>query len=222
MTSILILMDFGILAAAYLIGSIPFCHIISKMVSGKNLTEIGDKNPGGWNLIFNVSKIWGVLGIILDVGKGWAVYFIVYNLINLESFTLMNASHNQILAMLSGIFAVTGHNYSPFLKFKGGKGIATFIGFLISVHPLTLLIIAASILTGLIWAKNMIWAISMGIIISGIFLYFFKDSPIYLIMALLLVLVMIPKQINKSLNLSANFKFRKEKTLADLFTPKIR
>jgi len=222
MISILILKDFGILAAAYLIGSIPFCHIISKMVSGKNLTEIGDKNPGGWNLAFNVSKIWGVLGIILDVGKGWLVYFVVFNLMNLDSFTFMNASHNQILAMLSGVSAVTGHNYSPFLKFKGGKGIATFIGFLISIHPLTLPFIAAGILTGLIWAKNMIWAITMGIIISGIFLYFFKDSPIYLIMALLLVLVMVPKQINRSLNLSANFKFRKEKTLADLFTPKIR
>jgi glycerol-3-phosphate acyltransferase PlsY len=134
----------------------------------------------------------------------------------------MNTSHNQLLAMLAGIAAVAGHNYSPYLKFKGGKGIATFIGFLFAVHPFTLPFIAAGILTGLIWAKNMIWAITMGIIFSGIFLYFFKESAIYLIVILLLVIVMIPKQINRSLKLSTNFKFRKEKTLADLFTPKIR
>ncbi|MHB1274737.1 MAG: glycerol-3-phosphate acyltransferase [Candidatus Humimicrobiaceae bacterium] len=222
MTAVLILKDLGLIAAAYLIGAIPFCYIISKIVSGKKLTEIGDKNPGGWNLAFNVSKIWGIIGIILDVGKGWIVCFFILNYLNLKDFTFLNTSHNQLLAMLSGVAAVAGHNYSPYLKFKGGKGIATFIGFLIAVHPFTLPFIAAGILTGLIWAKNMIWAITMGIIVSGIFLYFFKDSAIYLIMILLLIAVMIPKQINKSLNLSANFKFRKEKTLSDLFTPKIR
>jgi len=222
MTVILILKDLGFIAAAYLIGAIPFCYIISKIVSGKNLTEIGDKNPGGWNLAFNVSKIWGILGIILDVSKGWVIYFFILNFLNLENFSFLNASHNQLLAMLAGVAAVTGHNYAPYLKFKGGKGIATFIGFLFAVHPLTLPIVAASILTGLFWAKNMIWAITMGIILSGIFLYFFKESAIYLIMILLLILVMVPKQINRSLKLSTNFKFRKEKTLADLFTPKIR
>jgi len=222
MTIVSILKDLGFIAAAYLIGAIPFCYIISKIVSGKNLTEIGDKNPGGWNLAFNVSKIWGILGIILDVSKGWVIYFFILNFLNLENFSFLNASHNQLLAMLAGVAAVTGHNYAPYLKFKGGKGIATFIGFLFAVHPLTLPIVAASILTGLFWAKNMIWAITMGIILSGIFLYFFKESAIYLIMILLLILVMVPKQINRSLKLSTNFKFRKEKTLADLFTPKIR
>src|SRR5680860_1481563 len=222
MTIILILKDLGFLTAAYLIGAIPFCQIISKVVAGENLTEIGDKNPGGWNLAFNVSKIWGILGIILDVAKGWVVYFFILNFLILQDFTFLNASHNQLLAMLAGISAVAGHNYSPFLKFKGGKGIATFFGFLLAVHPLTVPIAAAGILAGLFWAKNMIWAVTLGIIFSGVFLYFFRDSAIYLIMILLLVLVMVPKQINKSLKFSLNFKFRKEKTLADLFTPKIR
>jgi glycerol-3-phosphate acyltransferase PlsY len=221
-TSILVLKDLGFIAGAYLIGAILFCYIISKIVSGKNLTEIGDKNPGGWNLAFNVSKIWGVLGIILDVGKGWVIYFFILNFLNLVNFTFLNASHNQLIAMLSGVAAVAGHNYSPYLKFKGGKGIATFIGFLIAVNPFTLLFIAAGILTGLFWAKNMIWAITMGIIVSGIFLYFLKGSAIYLIMILPLIVVMIPKQISRSQKFSASFKFRKEKTLSDLFTPKIR
>jgi acyl phosphate:glycerol-3-phosphate acyltransferase len=222
MTVILILKDIGFITAAYLIGAIPFCYIISKIVSGKNLTEIGDKNPGGWNLVFNVSKIWGVPGIILDVGKGWFVYFYILNYLKLADFTFFNASHNQLIAMLAGISAVAGHNYSPYLKFKGGKGIATFFGFILSVHPFTVLFAAAGVLTGLFWAKNMIWAIIMGIIASGIFLFFFKDSAIYLIMILLLIIVMIPRQINKSVKFSLNFKYRKEKKLADLFTPKIR
>jgi len=222
MAAILILKDLGILIGAFLIGAIPFCYILSKIVSGKNLTEIGDKNPGGWNLAFNVSKIWGIIGIILDVGKGYLVYFLVYNFSSQAYITFFGSSHNQLLAMLSGVAAIAGHNYSPYLKFGGGKGVATFLGFLFAVHPLTLLFIGAGMLLGLIWAKNMIWSVAMGIIFSSVFLYFFKDSTIYLLMMPLLPLVMIPKQINKSLKLSINFKFRKEKTLKDLFTPKIR
>jgi acyl phosphate:glycerol-3-phosphate acyltransferase len=222
MVLILTLKDLVFLICAYLIGAIPFCYIISKIVSGKKLTEIGDNNPGGWNLAFNVSKIWGILGIILDVAKGWAVYFLILNFLSLKDYTFLNASHNQTLAMLAGVAAVAGHNYSPYLKFKGGKGIATFLGFLLAVHHLTIPIAAAAILAGLFWAKNMIWAIAMGIIFSGVFLYLFKESAIYLIMILFLVLIMLPKQINRSLKFSLNFKFRKEKTVADLFTPKIR
>ena len=222
MTVILILKDLGFLAAAFLIGAIPFCQIIAKAAAGKNLTEIGDKNPGGWNLVFNVSKIWGILGIILDVAKGWVIYFFVLNFLSLQDFTFLNASHNQLLALLAGAAAVAGHNYSPYLKFKGGKGIATFLGFLLSVSPLTIPVVAAGILAGLFWAKNMIWSITAGIIFSGVFLFFFKESGIYLIMIPILIMIMVPRQINRSVKLSVNFKFRKEKTLGDLFTPKIR
>ncbi|MHB8280865.1 MAG: glycerol-3-phosphate acyltransferase, partial [Candidatus Humimicrobiaceae bacterium] len=126
MAAILILKDLGILIGAFLIGAIPFCYILSKIVSGKNLTEIGDKNPGGWNLVFNVSKIWGIIGIILDVGKGYLVYFLVYNFSSQAYITFFGSSHNQLLAMLSGVAAIAGHNYSPYLKFGGGKGVATF------------------------------------------------------------------------------------------------
>ncbi|HAX17615.1 MAG TPA: glycerol-3-phosphate acyltransferase, partial [Actinobacteria bacterium] len=61
---------------SFLLGSIPFCFIIAKLVKKKDLKKIGDKNPGGWNLVFNVSKWWGILGIILDVSKGAIPYFL--------------------------------------------------------------------------------------------------------------------------------------------------
>ncbi len=222
MTAIETLKDLGILIAAYLIGAIPFCYVISKVISGKKLTEIGDKNPGGWNMVFNISRIWGILGIILDVGKGYMVYFFAYNFSNQGNTIFFGATHNQIIAMLSGVAVVLGHNYSPYLKFKGGKGIAAFFGFLLAIHPLTLFPIAIGMLLGLFIAKNMIWSIGLGIIFPSIFLIIYEDSIIYLLMALLLIAVMVPKQINRSIPLSLNFKFRKEKTLGDLFKPKVR
>jgi glycerol-3-phosphate acyltransferase PlsY len=214
--------DLLIIFCSYLIGAIPFSYIIGKAVSGKRLTEIGDRNPGGWNLIFNVSKTWGILGTLLDFGKGYLIYFFVYRFLSADNILFFGASHNQLIAMLSGVAVVAGHNYSPYLKFGGGKGLAAFFGFLIALNPWTLLFIGAGMLLGILWAKNMIWSVTMGILFPGIFLYLYLDSAIYLFMVILLILVMIPKQINKSLRLSTNFKFRKEKTIKDLFTPKIR
>ena len=214
--------DFGIVVLSYLIGAIPFCYVIGKLVSGKRLTEIGDKNPGGWNLAFNVSKIWGIFGVIFDVSKGFLPYFLAYRFAEKEFITSLGASNNSLIAMLAGVAAVAGHNYSPYIKFKGGKGIATWLGFLLAVNPITIPCVAVGMVIGLFVAKNMIWAVGLSIIFSGTFLWVYRDSIIYLIMMILLIAVMIPKQINYSKKLSVNFKFRKEATVKDLFTPKIR
>ena len=201
----------GIIVLCYLIGAIPFCNILAMAAGKKDLTKIGDKNPGGWNLVFNVSKIWGIVGIALDMSKGYFSYFLVY------MFT-----GNLLLAIIAGCAAVAGHNYSPYLKFRGGKGLATMGGLVIAIHPLTLLSFGLGMLLGLILIRNMIWSVFLGIAATGIFLWLLKGNPLYLAMTVLLLLIIIPKYINRSISLGTNFKFRKEKTMKDLFTPKIR
>lgn len=196
----------------YLIGAIPFCYILGKLAGGKRLTEIGDKNPGGWNLIFNVSKFWGIVGTILDIAKGYFSFFLVFKF-----------TDNWIIALLSGCACVLGHNYSPYLKFSGGKGIASMLGFLLAIHPLTIISFAIGILFGLFVLKNMIWGIVLGLATASIFLgIYYHDPLVYIALAIILILIMVPKQINRSVKLSKNFQFRKEATVKDLFTPKIR
>jgi hypothetical protein len=68
----------------------------------------------------------------------------------------------------------------------------------------------------------MIWGIISAVTAASIFLWLFKGSYLYLIMGELLIIISVPKYINRSINLSQNFKFRKEKSAKDLFTPKIR
>jgi acyl phosphate:glycerol-3-phosphate acyltransferase len=195
----------------YLIGGIPFCNIIAKIHSNEDLREIGDKNPGGWNLVFNVSKYWGALGIMLDILKGFLSYFIVLRITGAE-----------FMAILAGCAAVAGHNYSPYMKMSGGKGLASTMGFLIAVNPFTILAFGTGIVLSIITIKNMIWSVISAIIFSSIYLWFIKNSPLYLIMGLLLLIIIIPKYINHSISIAHNFRFRKEKTLKDLFMPKIR
>ena len=201
----------GIIILCYLIGAIPFCNLIAMATKKKDLTKIGDKNPGGWNLVFNVSKIWGIVGILLDMSKGYFSYFLAY------MFT-----GNLMIAILAGCAAVAGHNYSPYLKFRGGKGLATMGGLVIAISPWTLLSFGIGMVSGLFLIRNMIWGVLTGLITTGIFLWLFKGSSLYLAMTVLLILLIIPKYINHSISLGMNFKFRKENTMKDLFTPKIR
>ena len=201
----------GIIVLCYLIGAIPFCNLIAMATKKKDLTKIGDKNPGGWNLVFNVSKIWGIVGIALDMGKGYFSYFLVY------MFT-----GSLIFALIAGCAAVAGHNYSPYLRFRGGKGLATMGGLVIAISPWTLLSFGIGMVSGLFMIRNMIWGVLTGLITTGIFLWLFMGSSLYLIMTVILILLIVPKYINHSISLGMNFKFRKEKTMKDLFTPKIR
>ena len=202
---------FAILILCYLVGAIPFCNLLALAAGKKDLTKIGDKNPGGWNLVFNVSKIWGIVGIALDMGKGYFSYFLVY------MFT-----GSLIFALIAGCAAVAGHNYSPYLRFRGGKGLATMGGLVIAISPWTLLSFGIGMVSGLFMIRNMIWGVLTGLITTGIFLWLFMGSSLYLIMTVILILLIVPKYINHSISLGMNFKFRKEKTMKDLFTPKIR
>ena len=207
----------GVIIVCYFIGAIPFCYIIGKLAGGKKLTEIGDKNPGGWNLIFNVSKFWGIIGSLLDVAKGYFSFFLAFKF-----------TGNWIVALIAGCACVAGHNYSPYLKFSGGKGVAAMLGFMLAVHPLTIPAFAIGALFGLYVLRNMIWVVISGIATATIFLgiyyplVYYHYPLIYIALAIILILIMIPKQINRSIKLSKNFQFRKESKLKDLSTPKIR
>ena len=203
--------NIGLIVICYLVGAIPFCNIIAIIHSKKDLRKIGDRNPGGWNLVFNISKIWGALGITLDVLKGFLSYFLILRITGIET-----------VAILAGCASVAGHNYSPYLKFSGGKGVAATLGFVCAVHPLAVIAYGIGIVPALFLIRNMIWGIISAITAASIFLWLLKGSSIYLVMGALLIIVAIPKYINRSIRISQNFKFRKEKSAKDLFTPKIR
>jgi glycerol-3-phosphate acyltransferase PlsY len=130
-----------IIILSYLVGSIPVSIILTKIIKGVDVRDFGSGNAGGTNVSRVLGKKYGVLTIILDAFKGViAVVFIsrLYfgnfpfpNTTPFDDFTLV-----QIIA---GITAVIGHIWTIFAGFKGGKGIATGLGVLVSVVTLDLL-----------------------------------------------------------------------------------
>lgn len=114
---------FLIFIVSYFLGAIPFGYIFSRM-AGKNILEIGWKKTSGTNVLKNVGFLPGVLTGISDLLKGFLAVWLARE----NQFSL------QIQA-LAGVFAIIGHNWSIFIKFAGGRGIATLIGAFLALSP---------------------------------------------------------------------------------------
>ena len=113
-----------LLAISYFLGSIPFGYIFSKIFAKKDVLKVGWKKTSGSNVFWHVSKLLGVLSGIFDLLKGsFAIY--------LAKLFLLSPQFQA----LCGLAAIFGHNWSFYLKFSGGRGIATFIGALLVLDP---------------------------------------------------------------------------------------
>ena len=112
---------------SYLLGSVNFAILISKLKK-KDIRSMGSGNPGTLNMSRNLGLKLGLLTFFLDILKGVASCLITYFVLKDRVFENSTFPVYEFGIFLSGLCAVLGHIYSIFLKFKGGKGIATTIG----------------------------------------------------------------------------------------------
>ena len=115
------------LIGAYLIGAIPFGFLIGKM-RGVDVRTVGSKNIGATNVFRTVGKKWGLLAFFCDVLKGFLPTLAAVHLV---------AGSFPHLPLCVGIMCVVGHMLTPYMKFKGGKGVATAFGALLALIPAT-------------------------------------------------------------------------------------
>lgn len=130
-----------LVAAAYLIGSINFAIIFSRL-KGTDITKKGSGNPGTMNVLRSVGKLWGVLTFICDCAKG--VIFAVVGLYWIGSFDWL---------FILGVVTIIGHVLPIYSKFKGGKGVATSIGVFIVAYPIVGAIVLAVLIIMLLFIK---------------------------------------------------------------------
>mgnify|MGYP001167093376 FL=1 len=110
----------------YLIGSIPFALILTKLLGHGDIRDIGSGNVGATNVLRTGNKYLAFAVLCLDIAKGLLPFLI------LKLFYDTNTLHSIFLCH----FAILGHIFPVWLKFKGGKGVATYIGFLIGFNIL--------------------------------------------------------------------------------------
>ncbi len=142
---------------AFFLGSVPFGLFIARS-KGIDIRLHGSGNIGATNVLRVIGRKEGIFCLVLDALKGFVPVLIAVNLIRiagrdlqipvgfLEQFAVVLPEHRQSVAqlvhVLTALFAVLGHNYSPWIGFRGGKGIATSAGVLIALMPAAVLILA--------------------------------------------------------------------------------
>ncbi|MDD4527272.1 MAG: glycerol-3-phosphate 1-O-acyltransferase PlsY [Candidatus Margulisbacteria bacterium] len=172
------------LILCYLLGAIPFSYFVAKL-KGVDLTKVGSGNIGATNVYRSVGKMYGVIAFFFDAGKGFFVVLLV-NILTLG---------NPILTVLGATLAILGHTFSPFVGFKGGKGVATGVGVLFFLQPVVAII-------GLVLELVIIKVtgyVSLASIVSGLVIFLlmlmpvFNTQPVYSLFVLVVVAYIIYK-----------------------------
>lgn len=193
---------------AYIVGSINFATIISSL-KNKDIRSLGSGNPGTMNMLRSVGKLWGCLTFILDFFKG-----VAFALIGMFVF-----KECPEVAMYSlGFVAVLGHIFSCFLKFKGGKGVATSLGVFAVIHPIVFAAAFASMIAYLVFCKKgfigSLIAISVCVITNLVLVCIYRGCYYYINIVILCVWLPLIFLTHKD-----NFKrlFKKEENSLSLF-----
>lgn len=164
---------------AYLLGSVPTGYILGSL-AGVDVRKAGSGNVGATNVARVVSKRHGVFTLIADVAKGFVPVIIALNL-----------NFSPLATACVGIAAFLGHLYSVFLRFKGGKGVATALGVFLALAPwatLVLIMIFAAVLlaTRAVSLSSMVAAAAAPLV-----LWLSSHPPIYLWMSFLIAAMII-------------------------------
>lgn len=134
-----IMMIVLMLILSYLIGAIPNGYVIGKVFLKKDIREFGSGNTGATNSFRVLGKPAGFIVTFLDIFKGFiTVFFPLWFPVHVQGPISTFFTHGLIV----GIFAIIGHVYPIYLKFKGGKAVATSAGVVLGVNPILLLILA--------------------------------------------------------------------------------
>jgi len=145
-----------VVLAAFLVGAIPFSFLLARLLGGVDIRRVGSGNIGATNLARTLGIGAGIVGLLLDAAKGLAAILLSRALAGGEV-------HRPEIEAIAGTVAVLGHMYPPFLKFRGGKGVATGAGVFGLLAPRALLVAVAVFLLVVIVTR----IVSLGSILAA-------------------------------------------------------
>ena len=176
-------MLFLILFISYLIGSIPFGFLLTKIFLGKDIREIGSGNIGATNALRTGNKLIGYSTLILDIGK--AVILLLIIKFNFSEYLFT-----------SSIAVFLGHVFPIWLKFKGGKGVATYVGILFCVNIYLAVIFIIVWFVVFVISKYSSLASMVASLLVPLSSYFFIDDINYYFYIILFLLILITHREN--------------------------
>ena len=163
-----VLMPVAVLVASYLVGSLSFAVIVSRLMGLNDPRSYGSKNPGATNVLRSGSKKAAIMTLLLDAFKGWLPVALVL---------AYGPEHGAGagLAALAGLAAFLGHLYPVFFGFAGGKGVATAVGVVVGVNGSLALAVVLSFAIVLFFSRYVSLASMVAAVFAPVF-YLFGDE----------------------------------------------
>ena len=171
-----------VIVIAYLLGSVPTSYLLVHRLTGQDIRTIGSGNPGAMNVLDSIGRRAGLAVGIIDIVKGAAAVGIAYL-----------AGVGDVGAVTAGLAAVAGHDYSLFLRFRGGNGTAPAVGALYALSPLTGLITTTGALCLLLLLHSRRAAGMVALLAFAPLAYAVGEPQVRIAGAILLVLVTMLK-----------------------------
>lgn len=167
------------LVFSYLLGAVPFGYILYYITEKKDIRREGSGNIGATNVLRTKGKTAGIITLVLDLLKG--VLPILYGLKHFDS---------PVIIIGGGAAAIIGHLFSPYLKFKGGKGISTFLGLGMAFHFSLALVFAAVFLLTYFLSRYVSAASMAGVTAVFFVTLFTQVVEVSMVMAVVVILIM--------------------------------
>lgn len=186
-----------LISLVYFFGSIPFAYILPKIFGLGDIRNLGSGNVGATNVLRAGNKLLAIIVLAFDIIKGFAPIFILKNYYHNEL--------SEIIILFIGSAAILGHIFPIWLKFKGGKGVATYIGFLFAINYIfgIIFIITWLLIAFLKKYSSLASITSLVLLPLFVMLFSYEKQIIYLLILINLIIISkhypnIYRLINKS------------------------
>lgn len=186
---------------AYILGSIPTAVWVGKKFYNKDIRDFGSGNAGATNTFRVLGKKAGIPVLIFDVLKGWFSVYVLSHSLGVD--TLTNSFMNIQIGL--GIVAVVGHIYPIFAKFKGGKGVATTLGVVIALDPISAfscmaVFVVVLLVSRIVSVSSMIAAITFPIFVIFVYNSSYISLIVFSIIMSALIIITHKKNIIRLMN----------------------
>ena len=175
----------ALLVLAYLIGSIPFSFLVVKLFAGADIRHHGSRNVGATNVARTFGKLPGIIALLLDIAKGYGAVLAAQWIVTIREwpyradFGVTSFHQPAFWIGLAALAAIAGHMFPVWLRFHGGKGVATATGAFLAMNPLVvaggvLVFVLVLLTTRFVSLSSMLSAASI-----PLFFRFFAHAPFW-------------------------------------------
>jgi glycerol-3-phosphate acyltransferase PlsY len=178
------LMPAALVLLAYAIGSIPFSFLVVKLVAGTDIREHGSRNVGATNVARTAGKFPGIMALLLDIAKGYGAVALARWMVMQPGWPFIAGptpwQSKEMWIALAGLIAVLAHMFPVWLRFHGGKGVATAAGVFLALDPIVIaagLIVFAIVL--LVFRYVSLASIVTAASIPVLFRFLVQDAPFW-------------------------------------------